>query len=656
MSKRHSQNWLDVGVAIAVTLFAAALVIVPPPNLDLWWLLAVGRRIVETHAYIYRDPFTFTVAGAPWSPQSYLSAIVFYALHAAAGMGAITALRIGLVALVSVMTLRAVRFAGVSWAMASPLMLLMLLTAHTRFADRGQLFEYVFLVWLVGFLLTCHERTGKSFFVLPVVVQLFWVQLHSSFLLGPVVAAIFFASEWIGSQVPFLTALHRRDPRRGLVLVLLMALVCAVNPNPHAFLIQPFDSAQHELMSRFTLEWKSPFDPAIASANFHPYYEILLAVAALAILLNLGRLPLGPVALLVATAVLSLQSHRFRVEFALVAVPMVALLLRLSPVPAWLRSRLRAPAPMWSIAAVAIAVALGFAERGRLTDRPVEDLDPDAALAFVVDNDIAMRPFHPIGFGSYMLWDLYGRRHTFIDGRNFDPGLYRDFLVAQTNPPALRSIIEKYRIDSFILPAPARADAGMRNIHQNLVAAHATWALVHMDPVAFVYVRSSSVDSTWLDAHAYRAYHPMTFEGKPHSADEFAAATRELERATVESPDFSPAWMDLGLARFARGDYDAASAAFRKATEIDPANVLAWNQLGRSAMTARRFDDAVAAFRRLAELVPRNPAAWVALAGAEATSGDTAGALEACNRALALDGNNAAALEMRRQLTSQPTP
>ena len=58
--------------------------------------------------------------------------------------------------------------------------------------------EYVTAAaWLIGFSCCRTERRGRSVFIWPVVAQLLWVQLRSSFLLGPVVAAIFFASEWL---------------------------------------------------------------------------------------------------------------------------------------------------------------------------------------------------------------------------------------------------------------------------------------------------------------------------------------------------------------------------------------------------------------------------------------------------------------------------
>jgi predicted TPR repeat methyltransferase len=639
----------DSITAAAVALFAMAMVAVPPPDLDLWWLMAVGRRIAETHAYIYHDPFTFTVPGAPWSPQSWMSALVYYGLFHLGGMSAIAALRVVMVGLITALVFRAQRAGGVAWAVASPLVVVAILTAHGRLTDRGQLFEYLFLAWLLAFLLTSHARKGRAFFVWPLLVQLAWVQFHSSFLLGPALAAIYFGGEWVAVRLPFARPLFRHDYRRAALLVGLMLLVCVINPNPRAFLIQPFDAGQHELISRFTLEWKSPFDPAIAGAGFHPWYEILLAVAALAILAALPRVPLAPALMMIATAWLSLQSHRFRVEFALVTAVMASAMFARSALVGWIAAR-RVPASAWRLAGMGVTLVLIVLGQGRLARTPAPDLLPERALAFVADEDVARRPFHPIGYGSYMLWDLYGKRQTFIDGRNFDAGVYEDFLRGQTGAPLLRGVVQKYRVDSFIIPAPERADAGMRNVHQSLVTWGAAWDLVHMDEEAFVYVARASADSVWLDQHAFRAYHPLTFAGAPHSAEQMEAAAAELERLTRESPDYAHAWMDLGLVRLTHGDAPGAMAAFGSAVAIDTTDAVAWNQLGQAAGAAGDFDRAVAAFTALTRLVPANPLAYVNLARAEASAGNMPAAVAACERALALDPNQAQARQLMQSL------
>ncbi len=62
---------------------------------DPWWHLATGRWIVEHHAIPHVDPFSFTVAGAPWSAVDWLADLVMYgswALGGDAGLGALTAL------------------------------------------------------------------------------------------------------------------------------------------------------------------------------------------------------------------------------------------------------------------------------------------------------------------------------------------------------------------------------------------------------------------------------------------------------------------------------------------------------------------------------------------------------------------------------------
>jgi hypothetical protein len=491
---------LDIAAAAIVMLFAMALAARSLPNLDIYWLLAVGRRIVETRAYIYEDPFTFTVPGAPWSPLSYLSGIIFYGLFKLGGMGAIGVLRVALVATMTWLTLRTLKRIGVAWAITLPLVVSLLLNSHTRLTDRGQIFEYVFVAWLAGFLLSSHERRGRSFYIAPVLVQLAWVQLHSSFLLGPALAAIFFLSEWIAARTPFTQPHARHDFKRAALLVAFMALACLVNPNPKFFLLQPFDPVQRELMMRYTLEWKSPFDPLMRAGNFHPYYDELLGAAALAIVLRLRRLPLAPAALMAATAILSFQSHRLRVEFALVSVPMIALLLKDSALIFALR-RVWPSRAVWSAIGIAFALSLVVAERHRvLESQDVAYLYPGAALAFAAEHGVAKRPFSSIGFGSFILWDQYGERRTFIDGRNFDPQLYQDFLTAQTRETSWRAINRKYKPDAYILPPPDHADKGMQNLHVWLLKAR-DWPLVYRDERAMVYVAAGSVDLAWLAQH-----------------------------------------------------------------------------------------------------------------------------------------------------------
>lgn len=561
---------IDAGAAVVVMALAVSLSLFAIRSNDVWWMLAVGRRIIESHAFIYTDPFSFPLGGVPWSPQSWLAAIVFFFTHAVAGAAGLVVLRAVLVVAITAVTLGTLGRTGVSWAASAGLVVLMLLVAHTRFLVRAHLFEYLFIAMLMGFLLTSHERRGRSFFVVPVVIQVLWTNMHPSFLLGPALVLLFFAGEWVSERHPsgFMRPLHRHDYRRAAILFGLLLVACVIDPNPVAFLSQPLGGEQRELISHFTLEWRSPFDPAIASGSFHPYYEVLLALALAALVVNARRLPLAALLMMAATAVLSLQSHRFRVEFVLVAVPLVAVLLSGASVSAAVRRRVGSQRARVALGVVALVLALGTGAARWEFAPGVKARFPDAALETAVEGGVANRPFNTIGFGSYMTWAVYDERQNFIDGRNYDPALYRDFLLAQSRREGMEQVMERYHLDAFIIPSLERSDAGMTNIHRWL-AAQRGWSLVHLDDVAYLYVRDAEAPPAFLQVHAYRAYHPLTIANRRMSEEQLDAVTTDLERAVVESPGYARVWVDLAMARAAHGEHDRALEAVTRALAID---------------------------------------------------------------------------------------
>ncbi len=462
---RYRQTPIDIAAAASVLVFTGLISLFAIRNNDIWWLLAVARRIVESKAFITEDPFTFTVTGTPWAPQWYLSALVFYAVHAAASAWGLIFVRLLLVVAISTVVLRTLARIGVSWALASPVVLIALLNAHSRFLIRAHLFEYLFLVLLVLFLLTSRERKGKSFFVFPVVLQLLWVNAHPSFMLGPVLVVMFFGAEWLAGalsrHVPFIRPYNESgyDWRRVGALVVLMLAACLVNPSPGLFLTQPFGSEQRELVSHFTLEWRSPFDPALRHGAFHPYYEIFLGLAAVAIVISIGRLRLAPALLVAATAVLTFEAHRFRVEFALVSLPMIFVLLQASPVVesarrVITRGKNSMLAVRWAgiaLSAVLIITALdrvsiGEAVEDQLHRRP--QLQPVAVLGFLVVADERREQ---------------AKRHRQIQAGRLCPPAHRK---VGCGDPTGSPIATAGRCLHAVLPRPARLDIRKKQLRR----------------------------------------------------------------------------------------------------------------------------------------------------------------------------------------------
>jgi tetratricopeptide (TPR) repeat protein len=577
----YRQTPVDMAVAAGLLVFVAGLSLFAVRNNDIWWLLAVARRIVETKAFITEDPFTFTVTGTPWAPQWYVSALIFHAIYSAASAWGLIVLRAILVVGIFAVSLRTLARVSAPWALAAPVVLIALLNAHSRFLVRAHLFEYLFLVLLVWFLLTARDHKGKSFFVFPVVLQVLWVNMHPSFMLAPVLVVLFFGGEWVAERLSRSASFVRPynesgyDWRRVGLLIALMLVACVVNPSPVLFLTQPLGGEQRELISRFTLEWRSPFDPALKHGAFHPYYEILLGLAALSIVLSIGRLRLAPALMIAATAYLSFQAHRFRVEFALVSLPMIFVLLRSSTVVDSIRRRAAAAkngtliAQLVAVAVTAVLVVTS-ADRVRIGE-DVADRYPAEAFDFVRAESLAHRPFHTIGHGSYLLWHLYGERQSFIDGRNFAPLLYRDFLACQMNDQGRRGVADRYRLDSFILPPIEKSDAGIERVHRSL-AQDKAWTLCYLDRHAWIYVRNDAVDARWLEKSGHRTYHPLTLHNRRLSEADLRAAREELERAIGVSPEYARIRIDLALVYMVGGDRRSAMREIERALEIEPDN------------------------------------------------------------------------------------
>jgi hypothetical protein len=569
---------IDNVVALGVLAFVVSISLFAIRDNDLWWHMAVGRELVESRHWITRDPFLFSIPGLPWVSHAWLVEILFYAIHAAFSVTGLIVLRALAVAVIFVLSFRHLRALGISLTLASPVILLVVLNAHSRFDLRPHLFEYVILVALLGWLIRHREQLTGRYFVFPAVLQVIWVNTHSSFYLGPAMVFLFYAGAWLGGRLKALHAVGVPGAvawkRVGVVLAL-MAAGSFVNPSPLETVLQPLHAERREILTRHTLEWLSPFDPAIREGAFHPYYEYLLALAALAFLLAGKRLRLSSLLLVGFFGALSLDAHRFRVEFSLVALPLVLDQLRIVPLVERIKTVLawRGPraARLPFVAGVVMAALLVYTARDRVTiEGGVSARFPDDALRFVEEAGIARRSFHTVGFGSYLVWAAYPERQVFIDGRMLSVPLYEDFLACQTATEGFNRAIREYDLDSFILPVPEQSDGGITRLHRFLM--DSGWPLVHIDPVALVYVRAGTAPEGWLADRAYRFYHPMTFARLPALPEPAEAVAAELERAMTDAPGYARVYMDGARFYGAMGQGGRARELINRALELDPNN------------------------------------------------------------------------------------
>jgi tetratricopeptide (TPR) repeat protein len=270
-------------------------------------------------------------------------------------------------------------------------------------------------------------------------------------------------------------------------------------------------------------------------------------------------------------------------------------------------------------------------------------------MDFIRNENIAQRPFHTIGFGSYLLWKLYPERRSFIDGRNFHAGLYSDFIACQSNVKEFQRVIDTYRLDAFLLPTPGRSDSGIKNLHVALER-YNQWSLVHIDSIAYLYVKGAAVPPAWLERNEYRYYRPVTFSSSTPDSAALPGIAADIERVLRGEPNMAHIWADLAMTRMRMNQTQPALDAMSHACAVEPDKALWRHRMGTLAMQAGDTQRAVEAFEALTRIDPGNATGFYNLAVAFANQRRFEPARRAAQKALEIDPNYAAAKDMLRRL------
>ena len=536
---------------------------------DLWWHLAGGRWIAQTHTLHFTDPFSFTCHGRHWFHPEWLSDVIFYAWAKLFGTAALVWWKWGLVVTTFGLLFRLLRQIG-GHSTAGYLAMLAAMAVGAPFFDiRPQLYTLLGFVVILSFALPLSRRL----WVLPVVLML-WANLHSGFLLGLFTIILLLAVSFF----------YGETPRRAATIGLACLLACFVNGNGSEALLWPIRFAQDSNHSPFlrVAEWLPPYEPGgIRSSLYYPS----IAVFAVSVLIVLGsgsyrrrpRLTLSSAAIGLVTLVLSIRSRRFIPLFAisqslLLAPALVVVFSSLrrhivSSMP-WLdRPR------VWQIALPVAAALWGGL---RLAPFPLSrnaflyltnlDSFPVETMNFIETNHIEGKVFSLYNWGGYIDWRTEGRMQVFIDGRAgtvFDEKTYRQYLRVTGLRDGWEDVIEDSGTDFLLWPQ--RHPKQIERLRKS-----GRWRTLYSDHVAVLLARADrpppgpllpTTDSPWRD---------LTLGWSASSAHEYASAEGHFQRALHRMPNLRPACEWLANAQAQSGRLAQAEATVDRCQRMFP--------------------------------------------------------------------------------------
>ncbi|HSW20607.1 MAG TPA: hypothetical protein VLJ86_25515 [Ramlibacter sp.] len=357
-------------IAIALSIaMVAQLTFVPLSQNDFWLQSAIGRLIMQTGQIPGTVLFPFTWArDFPFNAHEWLPSIAFHWLHETLGYDHLLfvqgALGLGLFALSVALAFRVGARLGVALACGA----IAMLVANYRHYLRPELVVLLLFVAQFHVLALYRQRRRWPVLLLSVPLAVLWANSHGSFLLGPIVAAIFAVGEGIEAwrHAPRLTTRERwrHGVAGGAPYALAAAAMLAasmLNPLGAELLRFALTLSASEVTKTFVREWNPTFSPVFIG---EPGFFIFLGAAAASLAtmaLSWRRLTATDVLLLAAFLVLACLRMRYVVWFGFVALMVCARLLGAVPWRAWFERAALGVSLAISVAGLALSFEHGNA-------------------------------------------------------------------------------------------------------------------------------------------------------------------------------------------------------------------------------------------------------------------------------------------------------
>ncbi|HYM49777.1 MAG TPA: hypothetical protein VET65_04310 [Candidatus Limnocylindrales bacterium] len=499
----------DSGRLLRLLLFCAlfSLAVLPPTDPDLFWHLANGQLLLQLHGWPTTDLYSFSATGHPWVMHEWLADLFMYGIVRLGGLSLLVVVFAGLTTVAGVCLYRLLRSVGLHPTAAVVVTLVGALASSTTWGARPQVFNLVLAGLLLLGLRAVRVSRLPAFWIAPYLWL--WANLHSGFLVGVALAALFCAGEgwdaWRAADPERLRATFRPAIATGAGLLLSL-----VNPYGVQTLLFPLGTLTSPLIQANIQEWASP--------NFQTLPGYLLEALLFLMLAGLAtravRARTSEWLWALALLFLALSSQRHVPLFVLAAAPLYgrcaqAVLARLA---AWTPRQAALPAERVAFLPRAIAsrrptLAVGILNvslllavgTGMIVDRALPSIRPASQQAaidavFPVETAQALialqrpvRVFNAYDWGGYLIGA--GRSagvRVFIDGRVevYGPAVFQDYLAVNNLAPSWRQVLDRYQPDAVLFPTGHPLTT--------LLSQDPTWRKQAQDRVATLFVRAGA--------------------------------------------------------------------------------------------------------------------------------------------------------------------
>ncbi|KPL87018.1 hypothetical protein SE18_11000 [Herpetosiphon geysericola] len=469
---------------------------------DFWWQLKIGDLIRQTGTIPQNGIFSATQANTPFFYQSWLAEVVFSWLYQLGDLVANLQLRnLLLISSYGLLLWHCLRRVKGNSRAALLGILFSVIVAFDSWQVRPQMFAW--LLFAATFVIISEVATErwsiKALSALPL-IEILWVNLHSSFTLGPLLVGI----AALGAMLD-----RRRDHPDAPIYPTMRALWIASGVMLATSLINPRGwGVWVEGWSMLT----ALFSPAVLSEQAsplttlsNPVSQLMLAVLLVAVVTLLviwQKMRSADLLIISVLALLTLTGAHYQIWFGMVAGPIIAeALVR--------RGRLklikRNPAAPKAVAVLAIACAvIGLLVQpiiriwlplpealngatGNLTHAELASgSTPIQAVEFLQANQPNQAYFNDMGYGSYLIWKAGEQLPVFIDPRVelYPREQWNEYSCIMAGKDWER-LLAKYSLDTILI------DRELGNDLVRAVQTNPAWQELYADQQSLIFKRTA---------------------------------------------------------------------------------------------------------------------------------------------------------------------
>jgi len=470
---------------------------ISPP--DLGHFIKSGEVMIESGAILRHDVFTHTYNGFQYVNSGWL-AQVFFALCERMGGFELFILLATVLLLASITIIyhfiwKMTKHYKISLAFIVFAMVL----GFTNWNIRPQIFIIPIFAFFYSYLYRT-EIIKNSLILLFSILMILWVNLHSSFSLGIILAGSFFLGE-AGEKYYYTRSIKDliKDSKLKRLLVLLIILVSVTLINPYGIDIWKDMWANASISQKRSAEWQ----PAMMK-NFAGYcFIISIVISGVILKYSKRRITITEAILLLTFLFAGFKAARMIIWWGIVSAPILAA--HFCSIEA---VRKRISRPKKEVKAESECLPLNIAilifllisvisflpwlrpyypiKRGRTFINP--ETNPVEIANYVEREELEGNMYNNINWGSYLTWRLWPEHKVFADNRlHIVPEeIWKDSCDVHHGFGNWEKVLDKYKV-SFVVLSKKDNKRIIEFIEDN-----PGWEKVYEDEVGAVFVRKGS--------------------------------------------------------------------------------------------------------------------------------------------------------------------